>query len=555
MIKNFDIDNSILFFKIFRNKILRNQIFKHLRNFNICPILMKYNSIKQFKECQFKDYLSNVYYNLKGFEYLPNSIKFLKLGDNFWTSTLFTLELNKFKNFLPQSLTHLELSNSFSRYSKLNGSSFIPESVTKLDIGDGFNRILRSDDIPLTLKTLKIGKTFKSSLQLIDCKNLENLEFDDESHFNNIFNNNNNNYNTNDNNNLPQNLKYLKFGNLYSMEIKNVQLNLPKTLTYLSFGSGFNSPINLQSLINLKRLEFKSKYKFKFSVGSLPSSLTYLSIGGYEKDFEIGVLPINLQTLIISTNSSTIKTKQKFEIGVLPSSITNFTFNHYYNTVHPFQNGALPSSLTSLDLFFYDHPIDNLILPSSLTFLELPKKQSNKSWRLLKLLSNLKNLNSLAWNCSDKIPSPNELPNSLTQLRIRNINYYHKFEFGIFPSSLLSLLIHSDHCYGFDDGVLPQSLKRLELYCPHFKSQFQLNSIPKNLEILTLSSTSYHFAFNKNELPTSLKYLSLPKNYSHFIDCDLPNLETLIIGNRLVDSKKRNKSSEIEDICFKNLFE
>ncbi|EAL64124.1 hypothetical protein DDB_G0286737 [Dictyostelium discoideum AX4] len=540
-----DIDNSNLFFKIFRNKFLRNQIFKHLRKFNICPRLVKYNSIKRFKECKFKGYLSNVYYNFKGFEYLPNSVKFLKLGDNFWTSNLFILELNKLKNFLPQSLTHLELSNSFSRYSKLNGRSFIPESVTKLNIGDGFNRIIRSDDIPLTLKSLKIGKTFKNSLNLIDCKNLENLEFVEESHFNNIFNN--------DSNNLPQNLKYLKFGNLYTMEIKNVELNLPKTLTYLSFGSGFNSPINLQSLINLKSLTFESNYKCKFSVGSLPSSLTYLSINGYEKDFEIGVLPSNLQTLIIK--SYTITTKQKFEIGVLPSSITNFTFNNHYNTLHPFQSGVLPSSLTSLDLSYYEHPIDNLILPSSLTYLELPnKEESNKSCILLKLFSNLINLKSLVWNCKDKIP-PNILPKSLSQFKIINIKYYHKFELDTFPSSLLSLLINSHNCHGFEDGILPQSLKKLELVSHLFKTQFQLNSIPKNLEILSLSYTSYHYGFKKNELPTTLKHLSLPEYYSHFIDCDLPNLESLYIGKRSVDTKLRNIASEIEDISFINLFE
>ncbi|KAM9977706.1 hypothetical protein ACTFIR_011578 [Dictyostelium discoideum] len=549
MINNFDIDNSNLFFKIFRNKFLRNQIFKHLRYFNNCPKLVKYNSIKQFEECKFKGYLSKVYYNLKGFEYLPNSVKFLKLGDNFWTSNLFILELNKLKNFLPQSLTHLVLSNSFSRYSKLNGRSFIPESVTKLNIGDGFNRIIRSDDIPVTLKSLVIGKSFKNSLNLIDCKNLESLEFVYESHFNNILNNDSNNL-------LPQNLKYLKFGNLYTMEIKNVELSLPKTLTYLSFGSGFNSPINLQSLINLKSLIFESNYKFKFSVGSLPSSLTYLSINGYEKDFEIGVLPSNLQTLIISTFACyTITTKQKFEIGVLPSSITNFTFNNHYNTLHPFQSGVLPSSLTTLNLFYYEHPIDNLILPSSLTSLELPnKEESNKSCVLLKLFSNLINLKSLVWSCKEKIP-PNILPKSLTQFKILNTKYYHKFELDTFPSSLLSLLINSDNCHGFEDGVLPQSLKKLELNCYLFKTQFQLNSIPKNLEILSLSNTSYHFGFKKNELPTTLKHLSLPKSFSRFIDCDLPNLESLYIGMRSADCKLRNIASEIEDISFINLFE
>ncbi|KAN0053030.1 hypothetical protein ACTA71_012511 [Dictyostelium dimigraforme] len=552
-------DNSILFFKIFRNKVLRVEIFKHIRKFNQSLKLIKFYSIEKYKEYQDKEYLTNVYYNFQGFENLSNTIEYLKLGDKFWTNNLLRFEILKLKKFLPQSLKHLTLSNSFSRYSRLNARLFLPESVTSLDIGDGFNRYLTSSDIPSTLKSLTIGKSFRCQLDLKECFNLETIEFKENAFFNNQFKNSNQAETKYEINILPPNLKKLKFGNNYTMEI-NAELNLPKTLTSLSFGARFNRPIDFRSLVNLTSLTFELLYGQELKVGSLPSSLTYLSIDGYEKDFEIGVLPPNLKQLIISTlKTITIQTKQNFQIGSLPSSITIFSFNRFCNTVHPFKAGSLPSSLTELSLNSYEHSLDQFLLPQSLTSLELPKisSTSNKDGLLIKLFSNTPNLKILTWSDFTEIP-PNSLPNSLKQLIIRS-TYNYPFKCNTLPKSLKILLIWSDSFnQEIKPGDLPQSLIHLSIYSSMdvgFQTQFQLNSLPQSLELLQLSSSPFHHQFIKNVLPKSLKYLALPTGYQHDIDFDdLPNLISLDIGTSSFDFKKLKINSDI-DISLIKLFE
>ncbi|KAK5580118.1 hypothetical protein RB653_000131 [Dictyostelium firmibasis] len=551
MIEN--IDNSNLFFKIFRNKYLKFEIFKHLRKYLKFLKLIKFNSVEQYKSFQEKEYLSKVYYDFKGFESLGNSMEYLKLGDNFWIHNLFiTNGINILQKFLPQSLTHLELSNSFSRYLNLNGCKFLPESITILDIGDGFNRNINSNDIPSTLKSLIIGKNFKSSLNLKDCINLEKLIFNEKSHFNNeltnsneINNNNNKNKNIIEINELPCNLKFLEFGNLYSREI-NANLNLPKTLTQLTFGSNFNNSIKFESLINLeylklgdgfdceinigdlpinlKTLIFGIGYKKKLKIGSLPSSLIYLSMDGYTLDFEVGVLSslVNLLTLELSSfKTLSIPTNQNFKIGALPSSIQKFIFNEYFNTIYPFQSGSLPSSLTSLNLGFYNHTINEFLIPESLTSLILPQNINNGKTLFPKLFSNLKNLKFLKISYKNDI-LPNVLPNSLTSLTIESLCKGDSFEtlpFEIFPRSLLHLSIYQykKNYYSIEfikPGDLPPSLKSLTIVSNLLNYQFQVDSIPQTLEKLDISNTQHKQEFLETSFLKSIKQLLLPKNYS-----------------------------------------
>ncbi|EGC34292.1 hypothetical protein DICPUDRAFT_17773, partial [Dictyostelium purpureum] len=200
--------------------------------------------------------------------------------------------------------------------------------------------------------------------------------------------------------------------------------NIPDSIDTLHFGMGFNKPLYALST-NL--------------------SLTSLSLGHYfNTEILPGDLPVSLKTLIF--DGCTFGRKLRAHI-----SFSNWQFyGSSYNK--PFQKGALPPSLTHLELSEdYNHPFKEGDLPPGLLV--------------------------LAFGKFDQPIKLNQLPNSLQYLKFGPL-WNH-------PLSYYNLLSMSKK------SILPNSLTHLDLsYC------------------------KFDQVLSNGDIPSTLKCLKLPKNYN-----------------------------------------
>ncbi|KAM9992098.1 hypothetical protein ACTFIZ_012766 [Dictyostelium cf. discoideum] len=99
----------------------------------------------------------------------------------------------------------------------------------------------------------------------------------------------------------------------------------------------------LNTLTSLKELKIHNCEWGKLIIeeGSLPPNITTLSLEGFKR-IEIGIIPISVKHLELSTSSSKIDSNL-IEIGAIPSSVKTLSINGFIT-----QPGILPPSLTHL---------------------------------------------------------------------------------------------------------------------------------------------------------------------------------------------------------------
>ncbi|EAL64867.1 hypothetical protein DDB_G0285109 [Dictyostelium discoideum AX4] len=245
--------STVLFFKIWRNKYLRNYIFEtikyYLANRGWRTITLEGLNKNRFRDYFSKIILRNVLPVKSSFfpeiievekkpKELPKySIKYLKL-----TSRLKECVLAVRPGFIPSSVTCLELDH---HYNLPLCKGIIPNSVTNLTLGNGFNQSIEIDDFPSSIKYLTFGSSFNKPLKK---------------------------------GSIPNGVLSITFGSLFDQDIDSDVI--PSSCIELTFGQNFNRNFKIGSIPNsVKTLKLSIHYKRVIEPNVLPHSITNLNIG------------------------------------------------------------------------------------------------------------------------------------------------------------------------------------------------------------------------------------------------------------------------------------
>src|SRR5579872_2119524 len=115
---------------------------------------------------------------------------------------MFTHVISNLNHKLPNSITHLSITNTFNQDIK---GCHIPNSITHLSFGNAFNKDIKGC-IPNSVTHLHFGYYFNQHIK--DC--------------------------------IPNSVKHLKFGSFFDQDIRNC---IPSSVTFLYFGNNFNQNI------------------------------------------------------------------------------------------------------------------------------------------------------------------------------------------------------------------------------------------------------------------------------------------------------------------------
>ena len=196
------------------------------------------------------------------FDYLPNDLEELVIGDNY------DININK----LPHNLKNLVLGKKFS--SKIYNFSL---GLKYLDIGKSYTYNL--DNLPETLETLIIGGKFNGKIIYPD--KLKHFIISPDSEYNA------------DLKDLPKSLIYLSIQNNYMFQISN----LPENLFCIELGEFYNGNI-IKFPKNLKKIKLCKDFIFDFTY--LPESVEIIELYTEYKyiDFLIYKFP-NIKLIVI----------------------------------------------------------------------------------------------------------------------------------------------------------------------------------------------------------------------------------------------------------------
>ncbi|KAN0030732.1 hypothetical protein ACTA71_009373 [Dictyostelium dimigraforme] len=308
-------DINYLFFKVWRNQVLRKEIISHLRlywrHFNTHYSFSLYG-ISNYKNRDYLDLVTIIDEPYSEYEEISPAIPFETLPTKPFPYGIreIKFESSKFKlsqldeetiptsvisitfidcaldkeNVIPSSCIEMEIIGQCEI--KENA---IPNSVTSIKIGDGFSQIIVRNMLPNNLKTLSFGNDFDRSI---------------------------------DKDVLPNSLTHLAFGHLFN---KPIGLRvLPKNLKVLSFGFHFNQSIGIGVLPrNLKDLSFGYHFNQSIGIGVLPKYLKSLNLDKIENPM---LLEVFLPSQFIE-----IKMKAQFKILSFNLKIQSINMEYIYH--------------------------------------------------------------------------------------------------------------------------------------------------------------------------------------------------------------------------------
>ncbi|KAN0040006.1 hypothetical protein ACTA71_011888 [Dictyostelium dimigraforme] len=398
--------NDILFFKIWKNKIIRNEIIHHLKIYNIHSIkLNPFNGKKEFEEYKFNSYL--LYLDLI---LLEN--EHLDIGTIPLDSCLKELTVRQFfncgndllikENSLPKSITSIDISRC--NFNQTNLNKIFGDSITHLYLGVGFNQSLGGGWLPRNLQHLEIhSMTFNQDIKI---------------------------------GNLPETLTILRLNHYYDGKIEAGSIPSKVLNLHYKYDSNYNkSSFNQYCFIPkyMTSLEFDYEFNQPIIAGTIPKNITSIKFG-------------NQFNSEIQENS-------------LPISVGSITFGHGFN--QPINNAnILPPNLTKLEFgYHFDQSIDPNHFPTSITSLKFGENfNRDLSESLFKKLYCLNVLEVGSY--FKRIITPNSLPDSLKQLSLGD-RYNHKITINTLPTSLEVLKLGRHFNHSIEPGVLPPNLKSL----------------------------------------------------------------------------------------------
>ncbi|KAK5576957.1 hypothetical protein RB653_001894 [Dictyostelium firmibasis] len=527
--------NSELFFKLWRNRVIRLRIFYHLNIF-YCHIPSKELSIHELRLYQFKDYIQNLVLNdqefYKGKVDLPLNVERLSLKN-------FNEEIVN-KGWLDgnKKLTHLDFGRNYNHPLKIGD---IPDGITNLTLSISMDCQIEPNVIPSSVTSITFGSRW-------------NLQLQKDS--------------------LPNSLKSLKFGTCYNNQGKPLDLsNFPKSIESLIFGRDFQQIIEPGSfekyLPNLKKLEINSDYKLKLKPNTIPKTVEEFFYG-YNNDY--------ISRLILPTAISSLTSRDEvFTFECVPNGVRKLMLgDHLSNPIGPnalpnsitdlslglnnsLTVGSIPKSVTSLDFFSFNRSMPDGTLPSSLVKIKFGQDfnqelSSGLFKNCFESLTSLdlgyfcrrfksgilpKNLKVLKFNrlFNPDYLEPNSIPDSVETLQIMPNFKYHNDNnnnnnnnnnnsnkdnfYSNIPKSLKNLILINfndiiPRDYFRNSDILWNQLKELDLSESHFNSIIHEGCLPLNLEVLKLSS-EFNQDFTFGMLPPNLKTLHLGSKFNKII--------------------------------------
>ncbi|KAM9955359.1 hypothetical protein ACTFIW_003009 [Dictyostelium discoideum] len=511
-------DNEKLFFKVFRNYFIFNEIFKHVRLYDLHE--SKAYSIN-LKDSKYKDYIKYIFdfnFTIKNQNILSNFKELIKL---------------KFKK--------------------------------------DFNKKLKVNSIPNTIKIIIFNKSYKQPIDLgILPTSLEYLSF--HSFYNNS------NF-TITRNLLPNSITTLIFDNDehngydafrndmgYFIDL-NIEGILPNSLTKLNLPNNFNTKLTVKSLPNsITSLKF-GLYNEPLEDNVLPDNLIELTMVCFNRDFNENTFTNckQINKLILYNFNQKIS-----GINLLPKSLTHLEFQFFNQPIMDTTNNSLlPNNLKYLDITYYNidnnnnnnngslffpNSIETLIInkinlfplfPNSLTSLTMSYEIKGYIFKLLSRLKDINlnkcvfikykqyvypnsNLVSLVFHPSKINEYENENENEeffnqknikIIEIKQKNFIWSNLLEFRF----LKELIFDKNSTFNENliKGILPDSLERLE-FGKHWNNgdnKNETNFYGKELEVGIFPNQIKFLKFGKlfyksiklEALPTSLIKLCLPK--------------------------------------------
>ncbi|KAM9981922.1 hypothetical protein ACTFIY_004220 [Dictyostelium cf. discoideum] len=409
-----------LFFKVWRNVYIRNEITKHLELFrDNYQVEIKINKLTELRNHPNKKYISKLRYHPFTF---PNGC----LND---LSSLIDLEIISFKGQFKsddfKSLTSLK-KLSLIKLNKELEINIIPSSIEELELVK-YDQIIRPMVLPESLTKLTLSSfnqpIEKDSFNLL--KNLKGLVMENLNHEIN-----------------PNDLPSSSLNELYLIKFnKPLQLSsIPNSIEWLTL-SDFNHPLkpNLlpSSLIDLSLFEFNQP----LNVGDLPNGIIYLSLG-YNQQLESDIIPASVTHLVLSKYDHPLKK------GVIPSSVEFLKMNDFNSDI---QIGAIPSSVKKLTLHWFNQPIK----PGAISFgVEKIRFLSSFNKPLIQgsFPSSVKTIHfSIDFNQNIK---PNDIPESCIKIKMGYcFNHLPKLTSNIFSNNLKKIIVDRNYNHPIPDDL------------------------------------------------------------------------------------------------------
>ncbi|EAL73738.1 hypothetical protein DDB_G0268570 [Dictyostelium discoideum AX4] len=492
--KNNNNNNEIdLFFKIWRNKIIKKEILFQNRLFNIhsCQIKMTINQLLNYK---YKEYLKSILITTNtttnmnnddgdGDEILEQKDEIISRGmiPNNIETLEFDYNLNPIiqENSLPNSIETLIFNKGFNR-ELMN----LPNQLKTLEIGQSFTHTIKPGQLPPTLTNLNISKTFNGII-------IPDGAIPKSVTSGNVFH------------------KFDSFGNKYRI---NTDIRVPKNCTSLKFDRFFNQFLKVGDIpSNVQSIKFGYHFNNCLKENVLPTSLRTLKFGScYNVAFDEynKTLPEGLVNLEFSSYWN-----QDLKDCQIPSTLESISFGSTFDREI---QGLSKSNLKSLkfhQLGFFDKPISIDQLPfKSLTSLSLGGSFNHpiKGW-----LNKLVNLIHLDLGTAFAQPiENNDLPMSVTSLRC----LFQRQK--ILNNSILPPLKKMIFPFG-NNGNNNNNYNYLDLSKLQLQSQ-SIPLLPNTLEILDIANCRVSFSYEN--LPPTLKiiyYSNSDIDYLNSIDDNL----------------------------------
>ncbi|KAM9984495.1 hypothetical protein ACTFIZ_004183 [Dictyostelium cf. discoideum] len=495
-----------LFFKIWRNTVIRKNIIHFLRLFKVF-----YNVIiNEFEDATYTSQNQEFFRrmrisidetNMKNKEFdievplrnLPNNIDSIILYQELYKNTNF---LNKSTTTTTATIINNDKIKSLMLHDGFNNRITIENfsifsNLVNLEFGEKFNEIINDGVLPNTLLRIKFNNLFN---QLVNKNNLPNsLE---SISFGNCFNR--------DINNLPDSIKVLKLPEVSEFSQIIIPKKLPKSLTYLSLPSTFNDSNLIDGMLpnSIKKLKVSnivnrsSKNKqwvyLKFKVfepnGNLMSNTEFLKFLKFSH-FE------SFKTFDFSNHVENICDDNDVYRDV-PFETTNI---YHYQDDESYKI-IIPPSVTSLTLYFCLSYHEIEFIPSNIHSIDFSLKRLQKTFSY----------------SSTMVISPSTLLDKLNEITSLKLDKSSNlFILNNYLGKSLSNLLHLD-ISNFNFSNSGKYIKNFNKTFPNLKtlrigdynSSFQKDTLPSTLEVLELGENIIQ-RVNKKWLPNSIKYLIL----------------------------------------------
>ncbi|KAM9953635.1 hypothetical protein ACTFIR_008721 [Dictyostelium discoideum] len=477
---------------------------------------------------------------------IPESVKYLRIGD-FYRGWSFS---DYFQNGNGKNLTSLNLGNCFTQEIKPN---LLPPNLVELTIGSQFSRELKVNSLPNTLQYLYIGHSFdiEFSSEGILPNSLTDLRL---AAYNQPFRGN-----------ILSNLQNLKKLILPRFNQIIYPGFLPQSLQFLRFGYSFKSKIKEYSLpSNLKYFKIQSDWKQYIQPKLFPISLKSLKFKSHSTD--LTNLPIDLKYLKISQfNNKSLNNKKVSIITKVKNKINNNNNNNSNNNnSNNNNNNNNFNNLISLKIGLFNKMIYPNDLPNGLTNLEL--KNFNQNLRPSTFPNTIKYLKLIDFNNGGKPLKKDCLPQQLKRLEFSFFNQSIEW----LPTECLEVIyLGSSFNQPIAEGILPKTLKFLEISCGIYDKDIQLPNETMILKYSPLSSynstlsDSFLNKINDYKLVELLSHQSIPPNCTKLTvskrvsckDIEFPkSIRSIKLDNLSIDiNNLTNLGNGLKSLC--NLME